>query len=126
MTRSEFEQCIEDALSTIPERIRSRIDNVAFLVENDVRSAKNTEKEIVSKGILLGLYQGVPLIERRGLPTVFPDRITIFQRPIEERGYHDPFRIRQIVFDTVHHEVAHYFGMNEKEVRALERKRRRR
>jgi predicted Zn-dependent protease with MMP-like domain len=52
-----------------------------------------------------------------------PDRITIFQGP-HERLARSPEHLAEMVWDTVWHEVAHYFGMNELQVRTAERKRR--
>ncbi len=72
---------------------------------------------------LLGLYQGVPLTNRSaGDPFRMPDRITIYQGP-HERMARDRIELEQIVADTVWHEIAHYFGMDEPQVRRAERRR---
>jgi predicted Zn-dependent protease with MMP-like domain len=74
---------------------------------------------------LLGLYEGRPLTKRSVFePFAMPDRITIFQGP-HERLAGSPEHLAKLVEDTVWHEVAHYFGMNELQVRAAERRRRR-
>jgi len=73
---------------------------------------------------LLGLYEGRPLTRRSVFePFAMPDRITIFQGP-HERLAQSPEHLAKMVEDTVWHEVAHYFGMNELQVRAAERRRR--
>jgi predicted Zn-dependent protease with MMP-like domain len=73
---------------------------------------------------LLGLYEGRPLTRRSVFePFAMPDRITIFQGP-HERLATGPEHLARLVEDTVWHEVAHYFGMDELQVRAAERKRR--
>jgi predicted Zn-dependent protease with MMP-like domain len=73
---------------------------------------------------LLGLYEGRPLTRRSVFePWAMPDRIIIFQGP-HERLAHSPEHLRELVAATVWHEVAHYFGMDESQVRAAERKHR--
>lgn len=64
MERQDFEELITAALLTIPERIRSRMNNVAFVVEEERRKSLGTEKPIRRGRVLLGLYQGVPLARR--------------------------------------------------------------
>jgi predicted Zn-dependent protease with MMP-like domain len=124
MTHREFEQSITDALLTVPEHIRARMDNVAFVVEDFARRPGREEDGIRGHGVLLGLYQGVPLIDRGAdYSLVLPDKITIFKDTIEELGRADPARIRRIVRDTVLHEVAHHLGFSEDEVRRWEQKR---
>ncbi len=123
MTREDFEELIRQAINAIPPKVGVRLDNVAFVVEN-TRPRRPGEYGIRGGGLLLGLYQGVPL-SNRGPHYNFalPDKITIFQDAIELVGGGDPLKTRQQVFDTVHHEIAHYLGLSEKEVRAWEHRR---
>jgi predicted Zn-dependent protease with MMP-like domain len=74
---------------------------------------------------LFGLYEGVPQT-KRGNPyaLILPDKITIFRLPIEHSTAADPAAIKEIVKNTVWHEVAHHFGMDEQQVRTAERKKR--
>jgi predicted Zn-dependent protease with MMP-like domain len=108
----EFDKVVERALRRIPVRFRKRVENVAIVVE----------REPPRPG-LLGLYQGVPLTVR-GVSDSFrmPDRITIYQGP-HERMARDRADLERIVADTVWHEIAHYFGMDEGRVRRAERRR---
>jgi len=77
-------------------------------------------------GTLLGLYEGRPMTQRSVFESfTMPDRITIFQGP-HERMARDPAHLAKLVHDTVWHEVAHYFGMDELQVRNAERRRRKR
>jgi len=101
-------------MTVIPPGFRRRLKNVAFVVE----------AEPPQPG-LLGLYQGHPL-PRRSVSDSFtmPDRITIFQGP-HERLARDRRDLLRLVRETIWHEVAHYFGMDERQVRAAERRRRR-
>jgi predicted Zn-dependent protease with MMP-like domain len=124
MEQADFEQCIAGALQTIPQELRSRIENVAFIVEQGSRPPHGQERSIRHQHVLLGLYQGIPYSRRgSGYSMVLPDRITLFQATIEEVAGGDPERICELVTDVVLHEVAHYFGFSESDVRAIERQR---
>jgi predicted Zn-dependent protease with MMP-like domain len=110
----EFDQIVERALRRIPRRFRKRLDNVLLVVEKDS-----------PRPGLLGLYEGRPLTHRSvGQSFAFPDRITIYQRP-HERMARDQNHLEEIVADTVWHEIAHYFGMDEAQVRRAEMRRER-
>jgi len=112
MTSREFDRLVEEALRRIPARFRRRLHNVAFVVE----------REPPSPG-LLGLYEGRPLTHRSVSDSfTLPDRITIFQGP-HERLARDRAHLAKLVEDTVWHEVAHYFGLDEHRVRRAERRR---
>jgi len=124
MERELFQQLVDDAWESIPEGFRSRFSNIAVFVQ-DEPSAEHLRSAGVGPGhTLLGLYQGVPLA-RRGwhYNMALPDQVTLFQGPIE-RSASSPREIPQIIYDTLWHELAHHLGMDEKEVRAAERRRR--
>jgi len=112
LTEREFDALVARALRRIPPRFRKYLKNVAIIVE----------REPTRPG-LLGLYQGHPLTTRSvGHGFTLPDRITIYQAP-HERMARNPEELEQMVADTVWHEIAHYFGMDEGRVRRAERKR---
>lgn len=120
----DFERYIHEAIARVPEVVRRRIENVAFVIEDEPRAARATEHSIQAHGRLLGLYQGVPLPKRSAYYSgVLPDKITIFKQAIEQVAGPDVDRIRQTIHEVVHHEIAHYLGMDERAVRAWERKR---
>lgn len=124
MEQEEFEKYVEEAIESVPKAIREKIVNVAFVVEDDPRGARKTERQISSHGTLLGLYQGIPLPHRSGYYSgVLPDKITLFKHTIERVAGNDAESVRKLLHEVVHHEIAHYFSMNEHEVRAWERKR---
>lgn len=126
MRREEFEEVVRQAWLRIPRRFRNRIHNMAIVVEEEPSRAALRSSRVPPGDTLLGLYQGVPLTDRgMSYGMVLPDKITLFQGPIE-RAARSPSEIPQIAYDTLWHEVAHYFGMSEPEVRASERRRRRR
>ncbi len=113
MNRQTFEGYITEAVSLVPVHIRARIENVAFVIDDE------------RTGRLFGLYHGIPLTRRgQGYSGVLPDKITIYRRTIENAGGGDPAAVRKLVIDTVHHEIAHYFGFSETKVRRWEKHRR--
>lgn len=111
MSPSEFDSVVEDAIRAIAPRFRRRLENVAFVIEPEP-----------PRPGLLGLYQGTPLPHRsHSDPFRMPDRITIYQGP-HERMARDRSHLERIVHETVWHEVAHYFGMDERQVLRAERR----
>jgi len=115
MSPADFDAIVERAIRSIPPRFRRKLHNVAFIVEAEP-----------PRPGLLGLYQGRPLTSRSVMDQFqMPDRITIYQGP-HERMARNAAELERIVLDTVWHEVAHYFGMDERQVRAAERARERR
>lgn len=112
MTPSDFDQIVERALRRIPWHFRKRLENVVIVVEPEP-----------PRPGLLGLYHGRPLTHRSvGESFAMPDQITIYQGP-HERMSRSPEQLEQMVADTVWHEIAHYFGMDEARVRRAERRR---
>lgn len=113
---SPFEELVQEALASIPEQFREKMDNIA------VRVAYEPEEEVlrrvgVQEGhILLGLYEGIPLTASGRENATYMEVITIYQHPIEQHCHYDPQRIREQVRTTVLHEVAHHFGMEHKEM----------
>jgi predicted Zn-dependent protease with MMP-like domain len=110
MSSEEFDNLVEESLKrVVAPAFRRRLKNVLFVVE----------AEPPQPG-LLGLYQGRPLTERSTAEfAAMPDRITIYQGT-HERMAHNPAHLRRLVEETVWHEVAHYFGMSESQVRRAE------
>jgi len=124
MNPRDFDRLVADACARIPARLRRRLKNVAILVEPEPSAGQLARGRVPRGGTLLGLYEGRPLPTRSVFePYAMPDRITIFQGP-HERMAQSAEHLARLVEDTVWHEVAHYFGLNEREVRAAERRRR--
>lgn len=122
MSPDEFDRLVGAAYKRIPARFRRRLQNVALVVEAEPTRAQLGR--LGPGGTLLGLYEGRPLTARSVFePFAMPDRITIFQGP-HERLARTPEDLARLVEETVWHEVAHYFGMDELQVRAAERRRR--
>ena len=122
MDRSRFQRLVEEALREIPPRFRSAMQNVAVIVEDEPPPHILEEMEIEPPDSLFGLYQGTPLPERGwGYGNALPDRITLFQKPIEE-GCEDEDEVRAVIGETLIHEVGHYFGLSEEEIDAIEKR----
>jgi predicted Zn-dependent protease with MMP-like domain len=119
MDRERFEMLVERAFEELPEEFKSRIENVHVVVEDlpdeyDMRGAR-----IRNPYTLLGLYTGVPLNKRGpdyGVYPVIPDRIKLFRRNIE-RDCRNDVEVESRIREVLIHEVAHYFGMTDQEIR---------
>ena len=123
MTAHEFDMLVERACARIPRRFRRRLANIAFLVESEPSAEQLRAAGVPSGQTLLGLYRGRPLTQRSVSDGfVMPDQIVIFQGP-HERLARSAAHLEKMVEDTVWHEVAHYFGMDEATVRRAERRR---
>lgn len=123
MSREEFEKLVQEGFLLIPEKFRERIQNVALLVEDEPREEVRRQEGLEEGETLLGLYQGIPATVRGstyGVGETLPDTITLFKVPIEEAAKDDPGGIRTVIAETIWHEYAHYFGMDEEEVRFRE------
>lgn len=122
MTREAFTALVEAALREIPRRFRRAMRNVAVVVEDEPAPEILDEMEIEDGDTLFGLYQGTPLPQRSwDYGNNLPDRISIYQRPIEE-SCEDEDEIRDCIAETVIHEFGHYFGLSEDEIEEIEEK----
>ncbi len=107
-----FDELVGEALDSLPDDIRERMSNVAVIVENEPPAGMP----------LLGLYQGFPLTRRSsayaGVP---PDKITIYQGPLERHYGGDPEQLRRQIRRVVVHEIAHHFGISDDRLREIDR-----
>jgi predicted Zn-dependent protease with MMP-like domain len=113
--RERFEGLVEEALAGLPRKFKKLLHNVAVMVEDSPPPSRRS-----AGGTLLGLYHGVPL-QHRGpyYGNVPPDVIVIYKKPIESLCLSDE-EIKSRVQEVVRHEVGHYFGLSEKELRDIE------
>jgi predicted Zn-dependent protease with MMP-like domain len=120
MDRGKFEKLVEEAMARVPDKFKKYIENVTVIVE--ARPAQLTLREMNAPPgrTLLGLYHGVPMKHRGpyygNLP---PDVIVIYQEPIEEICRTDE-EIKKKVREVVLHEIGHFFGMSDRELREIE------
>jgi len=123
MTAHEFDRLVERACASIPRRFRRRMANIAMIVEAEPSDAQLRAAGVPPGSTLLGLYRRRPLTARSVSDSfVMPDQIVIFQGP-HERLAQSREHLEKLVEETIWHEVAHYFGMDEARVRRAERRR---
>lgn len=126
MSRAEFDALVVKAFESLPAWKHEKIKNVALLIEDEPSEEDRQEQGLGEDETLLGLYKGIPLTERGemyGVGMTMPDTITLYQVPIEVAAEEDGIPVEQVVAETIWHEYAHYFGMDEQEVRAREDRR---
>ena len=108
----DFEECVEAALTSLPDDLRGFMSNVELVVEDEPPPGMP----------LLGLYQGVPLTRRgsayAGVP---PDKITIYRGPLVRLYGRDSMLLRREIRRVVLHEIAHHFGISDARLRELDR-----
>ncbi|MBM2832282.1 MAG: putative Zn-dependent protease, minimal metalloprotease (MMP)-like domain [Dehalococcoidia bacterium] len=115
MTREKFEELARRAVESLPEEFKLRLENVDILVEDrptvEQRGRRGSE--------ILGLYEGVPHTERgENYNLAMPDRITLFQKPIEAMCRSDE-EIATEIERTIIHEVAHHFGIDDRQLKKM-------
>ena len=123
VTEKEFEELVEEAINTLPDKYKEKMENIIVVIEELPSAELLTEMRISSPYHLLGLYRGIPYT-KRGIwyRNVMPDKIIIFKRPIEVRCKNKE-DIKESVRKVVIHEIGHYFGLGEAELRRIERER---
>jgi predicted Zn-dependent protease with MMP-like domain len=120
MTRDEFRALVDEALLLIPENFRDAMQNIAIVVEDEPSARALAEVGLAPPDTLLGLYEGTPLTERQWAHgNALPDKITLFQGPIEDASEDREDTIVAIA-ETLIHEVGHYFGLSEEEIEEIE------
>jgi predicted Zn-dependent protease with MMP-like domain len=122
----EFEKLAAEGYERLPEWAREKIKNVALLIEDEPSEEDRHLQGLSDDETLLGLYKGIPLSERGshyGEGMVLPDTITLYRLPILETAEEDNLDVRDVVADTIWHEFAHHFGIDEDGVRSLEERR---
>lgn len=110
---------VEKAFAELPREFKSRIENVHVVVENLPDDVDLSSARVKNKYSLLGLYCGIPLKHRGvgyGVYPVLPDRIKLFKENIEEICRNDE-EVEAKIREVLIHEVAHYFGMTDHEIR---------
>jgi predicted Zn-dependent protease with MMP-like domain len=120
MTRRQFEALVEKAMRRLPKRFKSKIQNIAVVVEDWADDETLADLGIEPPDTLYGLYRGTDLTHRDSMyGGVLPDVITIYQGPIEE-DCESLEEMEEVVADTVVHELGHYFGLDDDRLEELE------
>lgn len=114
-----FESLVAQAIDNLPEWVHAHMDNVAVMLEQTPTAQQLRAGGVPAGNDLLGLYEGVPITERgRRYQLVTPDRITLFQRPLEDHADSEIALVR-LVRHTIIHEIAHHFGFSEQHLHEL-------
>ena len=126
MQKEKFEALVMRAIDSLPPEFQHKLENVDIVVENWPTPRQLRQAKHIHPNQLLGLYQGVPQTRRgRGYGLVLPDKISIFQKPIETQCRFSG-EIAEKIGEVVLHEIAHHFGLDEKTLRSIEGEKRRR
>lgn len=120
MKRGKFERLVQKALAGLPPEFASRLENVEICVEDEPSPEQLDYAGLGPGETLFGLYEGIPLTERtQDYNLVTPDKITIFQKPIEAECSSDE-EIAEEIRLTVIHEIAHFFGISDEKMEEIE------
>ena len=119
VSREKFQKLVNDAISSLPKDKIDNLKNVAILVEDSPSAEQRTELKLRGDQTLLGLYEGVPLSQRQGQTKILPDKITLFQNPLEWKSDSEKGLLEEIRH-TLWHEIAHYYGLDHDAIAKLE------
>lgn len=124
MDYHKFEKLVAAGIDGIPKEFSEKLNNVVITIADEPTNDQLGRGRVAPGSTLFGLYEGIPQNRRgAGYTLVLPDKITIFKNPIVAASAGKPERVKNIVRDTVWHEIAHHFGLGEQEVREREQKR---
>jgi len=119
LTEAQFDHVVDRAIQRIPDEIRVYLENIVITVKKRPSAGMMREMGMHPDDYPLGLFQGVPLIERAATtPPLYPDMIYLFQEPLEEMC-DTREELEEEIEITVVHEVAHYIGMTEERLAEL-------
>ena len=120
MDRERFEGLVVRAVESLPEEFHTKLENIDVVVEEWPTQYQLAKVGLRHRQTLLGLYEGVPRTKRSShYGLVPPDKITIFQKPIEAKCRYDA-KITAEIQRVVRHEIAHHFGIGDARLRQLE------
>ena len=116
LSPQEFRRLVSQAIASLPFPIAERMKNVEVVVEDRPTRAELAMAGVEPPGTLFGLYTGTPITERdSSYGMVLPDKITLYQRSIEE-ACRTGGEVREQIRITLMHEIGHYFGLSEGEL----------
>lgn len=111
----QFKEIVSESLDSLPAALKNALENVVVLVEEWPSKDQLDYCGEVDHWSLLGLYEGVPKIERLNYNLTLPDRITLFRRPLEKIT-NSRLELISEIKQTVLHEIGHHFGLTEEEL----------
>lgn len=115
----QFQALINQALEELPGEHVRNIENVAILYEDEPTPEQRHTLELRCDQTLLGLYEGTPLPQRQGMDRLFPDKITLFRKPLQYQAS-TVEELKGEIKHTLWHEIAHYYGLDHDKIRELE------
>jgi predicted Zn-dependent protease with MMP-like domain len=118
MRADQFERLVDEAIAGLPQEFKEKLHNVAVIVQRRPSAELLDQMEIPDEDTLFGLYEGTPLTDRGFEPPLHPDRIWIFQEPIEEACATED-EVREEIQTTIMHEVAHFFGFDDDDLEEM-------
>ena len=119
LTDEQFDQLITDAMNELPQQYITGLDNVVIVQADEPTPEQVIKMKLDNQHVLLGLYEGVPLTERRNSMTMLPDKITLFKHSIL-RVVDNETNLREQIKRTLWHEIAHYYGLNHSHIDKLQ------
>lgn len=122
MNRKKFEKIVKEGIKSISKKFLEKLDNVEIVIEENPTFEQREKLKLNKDHLIFGLYEGIPQTKRGQYNQVLPDKITIFQKEIE-KGANSEEEIREIVKNTIWHEIGHHFGLDEKRIKIAEKKR---
>lgn len=119
MDRKRFEKLVMKAIEKLPKAFKDSLENVDVVIKDEPTPEEAASVDVAHRRMVLGLYQGVPLLRRSHYyGMVMPDKVSIFKKNIERVCTTDEDIVR-VVTHTVHHELAHHFGISDARLRRL-------
>ncbi len=116
VSKEQFEQWLAEAIDKLPDELLERVNNVAFFVEDYPTKEQKKKAGIARDESLLGLYEGYQQGRKRPVSGILPDKITLFRKAIAER-YGNEHAVKDQIYKTLKHEIAHHFGSDEEGAR---------
>jgi predicted Zn-dependent protease with MMP-like domain len=122
MQREDFEKIVTEAVASMPSEFGELLENIDIIVEDWPGREQLKQVGLRNKYELLGLYEGIPRTARgQNYNLVLPDKITIFQKPLESQCRSEK-ELKLEIIRTVKHEIAHYFGIDDDRLDEIENK----
>ena len=124
MLRTTFQDIVIKTIQSLPEEFKDQLSNIDIVIEDWPKRSQLRDMGLSNKYELLGLYEGIPITGRnQGYNLVLPDKITIFQKPIESQCSTIK-EIKDEIVNVVKHEIAHHFGISDETLDEIENKNR--
>jgi len=119
LEQKKFEELVDKAYQKIPEKFKQKMENIVITVEDYPTQEDLGHLKSRGKNILLGLYRGTPLPQRSIWQVArMPDKIVLFQKNIEKICSSEK-EVEEKVYEVLQHEIAHYFGLSDREIYEL-------